>query len=201
MSIFLLFQGLTASKRKKKEGPRRCTPKDYSSQCRFKSKSYLDMFRTKFGLDISKAQNDSQTFNSLTSSGFLVVNDNVDSIYIKNGYDGSSSSHNSSRTRDLALSLTSLDTYKETESEMGTVQSRCKCASNNNKRSSRTITTNVPVLGKLGPVIPTDKLELLKKRQQYGMKASLTNRIRMVEKKALRDLENQIKESKIVCKS
>nr|CAI5857986.1 unnamed protein product [Callosobruchus analis] len=49
--------------------------------------------------------------------------------------------------------------------------------------------------------IGLNKLELLKKRQQYGMKASLTNRIRMVEKKALRDLENQIKESKIVCKS
>ncbi|VEN34215.1 unnamed protein product, partial [Callosobruchus maculatus] len=109
-------------------------------------------------------------------------------------------SHNSSRTRDLALSLSDLETCRETESETEIVQSKCKFASNN-KRSSRTLTTkNVPVLGKLGPVIPTDKLELLKKRQQYGMKASLTNRIRMVEKKALRDLENQIKESKIVGK-
>nr|CAH7763825.1 unnamed protein product [Callosobruchus chinensis] len=45
-----------------------------------------------------------------------------------------------------------------------------------------------------------NKLELLKKRQQYGIKASLANRIRMVEIKALRDLENEIEESKIVCK-
>nr|CAH7763824.1 unnamed protein product [Callosobruchus chinensis] len=194
-----LNKGLTALKRKKKEAPKRYTSQNYSPQCRLKSKSYLHMFQTKFGLDISKVQNDFPSFSSSTSSSFLAFNDNVDSIYIKSGYADSSSSHNSSRTRDLALSLTNLDTYKDTEFETETIQSRCKCVSNN-KRSSRTITTNVPVLGKLGPVIPTDKLELLKKRQQYGIKASLANRIRMVEIKALRDLENEIEESKIVCK-
>ncbi|CAH1983032.1 unnamed protein product [Acanthoscelides obtectus] len=48
--------------------------------------------------------------------------------------------------------------------------------------------------------INLDKLELLKKRQQYGMKASRINRIKIIEKKALKDLEKEINESKIGCK-
>ncbi|CAH1983031.1 unnamed protein product [Acanthoscelides obtectus] len=188
-----LDKHLSALTRKKKS-PNKPVPQEYS-QCRLKSKSYLDIFRKRFSLDISNAQQDTQTISSCC----LDFDDNVDSIYIKSGYQGLSSSRNSSRDQDLALSLSNLNTYKETDCEPTTIQSKYQF-SGHKKRSSTTITTNVPVLGKLGQVIPTDKLELLKKRQQYGMKASRINRIKIIEKKALKDLEKEINESKIGCK-
>lgn len=84
---------------------------------------------------------------------------------------------------------------------------------NPKKGCGKTNSIRVPEMGRLGPEIPKDKvnkrisyvvnyyinyfqLELLKKRQDYGHKVSRKNKIKMIEKKLLQNLKQEIKECK-----
>lgn len=110
----------------------------------------------------------------------------------------------------LSLSLTSLDSKFCSVSQVNV-----KITNTISKKDcSKTSASNVPELGRLGPEIPKDKvniipfyllinheivyfqLELLKKRQDYGQKVSLKNKIKMIEKRLLQNLQQEIKECK-----
>ncbi|KAJ8935975.1 hypothetical protein NQ314_012542 [Rhamnusium bicolor] len=163
-----------------------------------KSKSYLNMFHAKIGNEISKnkSSTDSTRANCVDSppKSFVTCQDfEVKSVYLKNE-DFSETESSSDRPfqnvdvdkRDYSSTVTSLESKFCSVSEQYLIMCDTDKAKPK-KKYSKSFTNKVPQLGGLGPEIQKDKLDLLKKRQQYGLKAN--RKMADYEKQFQEDLE------------
>ncbi|CAG9837512.1 unnamed protein product [Diabrotica balteata] len=155
-------------------------------------KSYLTMFYERNGQtwkNLANVENDAS--KSFTSCEDPDINYNdIDSMYIKSNSSACSSSR-SLKNDNLLVPELSLDS-----------NSRYCQLSESNVHSNRFeqccfVSVKKPDAKQIECVIPNSKLELWKRRQQYGRKVSETNRIKMNEKKILQNLKRELKNSKI----
>ncbi|KAG5888357.1 hypothetical protein JTB14_020757 [Gonioctena quinquepunctata] len=180
--------------------PKRCSERSESSG-KLKSNSYLNMFyaRTGIGNDCWRdaATQSGMEPSNLTSKSYACDIYEVNSFYLKSRENSESSCSDDNHYTlreipELALCISSPESKYRSMPEPNYEKTPGR-----KSRSPRTMTTKVPELGKLGPEIPTDKLELLRRRQLYGKKVSQSNRIKMLEKKALQDLDREMKNSRV----
>ncbi|XP_072389725.1 uncharacterized protein [Diabrotica undecimpunctata] len=155
-------------------------------------KSYLTMFYKRNGQTWKNLGNvENEASKSFTSCEDPDINFNdTDSMYIKSNSSACSLS-SSLKNDNLLVPELSLDST-----------SRYCQLSESNVHSNRFgqccfVSVTKPDTKQIQCVIPNSKLELWKRRQQYGRKVSETNRIKMNEKRILQNLKRELKNSKI----
>ncbi|KAF7266885.1 uncharacterized protein LOC143191577 [Rhynchophorus ferrugineus] len=168
-----------------------------------KNRSYLTMFYEKSGL---QAKTDISTTNKSTS-----VNMSPKSCFsYRTGRDRDPEMTNSNRFKssynnqtnisllqsdyDKSLSASTLDTKAPSEFYIESLELKNHLETKKgSKRRNKPV--KVTELGGLGPNIVQDKLELLRKRQNYGRIVSEKNRIKILENKVVQKLNQEIRES------